>query len=365
MPTAVYFIEMVSLPAAKLLNWYAAHKRDLPWRRSKDIYAVWLSEVMLQQTQVNTVIPYYERFLERFPGIAALAAGREQEVLKLWEGLGYYSRVRNFHRAAKEVVDHRGGIIPTDPETFAKLPGVGPYITAAVMSIACGVPMAAVDGNVMRVYTRFKGIADDTGKSATRKRVTEELTQVIPTAAAGDFTQAFMELGALVCTPKSPRCGECPFRAQCAAFNSGTVEKYPVKAKRAKVPEYNVSVAIVVDGDRFYIQERPSKGHLGGMWEFPGGKSEAGETPEHTLLRECKEELGVGIGILKKLAVVHHAYSHFKIHMSVFICRLIGETINQPEGRPFRWITVEQLEDYPFPGANHKFFPRLRDYFRV
>ncbi|HLP45400.1 MAG TPA: A/G-specific adenine glycosylase, partial [Candidatus Kapabacteria bacterium] len=193
----------------KLLAWYQTNKRDLPWRKTKDIYAVWVSEVMLQQTQVNTVIPYYIRFLERFPTIRHLAEGTEQEVLKLWEGMGYYSRVRNLHRAARLVIAEYNGIIPDTPAVFQKLPGVGPYISAAVLSIARDIPLPAVDGNVMRVYTRFRGIADDIRKTSTRNRICNELKSIIPTepaGAAGDFTQAFMELGALICTPQNPRC---------------------------------------------------------------------------------------------------------------------------------------------------------------
>lgn len=351
------------LPVKKLLQWYAANKRDLPWRHTGDIYAIWLSEVMLQQTQVTTVIPYYNRFLQHFPDIVSLAEAREQDLLKMWEGLGYYSRIRNFHKAAKEVVRLHNGQIPTHHQSFRKLPGVGPYIAAAVLSIACGLPLPAVDGNVMRVVTRFKGMSDDIGKTATRTHITAQLQQYIPPSRSSQFTQAFMELGALVCTPKSPQCTECPFSKECTAFNTGTIHKYPVKTRRPKVPEYRVSIAIVVKGDMFYIQKRPSKGHLGGMWEFPGGKSKDNESPEHTLLRECREELGCDVTIIRKLAQVNHAYSHFKIRMSVFICSIQAGDVRQPEGHPFCWITVDELDEYPFPGANHKFFSELRAFF--
>jgi A/G-specific adenine glycosylase len=352
----------MGFPVERLLKWYSENKRDLPWRQSGDMYAVWLSEVMLQQTQVATVIPYYQRFLQRFPDIRSLAQAGEQEVLKLWEGLGYYSRIRNLHRAAREVVNTHKGNIPQDLEDFRKLPGVGPYIAAAVLSIACGVPVPAVDGNVIRVFTRFRGIGDDTGKSTTRSRISKELQRIIPGDAAGDFNQAFMELGALVCTPKSPLCSRCPLNTGCVAFTEDKIEQFPFKAPRGKVPEYNVSIAVILKEKRFYIQKRPSKGHLGGLWEFPGGKAEANETPEQALLRECREELGTPVEIIKKLAVVRHAYSHFKITMSVFICRLLRDIVKQPEGHPYRWITIDELDQYPFPGANHKFFPELREF---
>ncbi|MDQ1351346.1 MAG: Adenine glycosylase [Acidobacteriota bacterium] len=351
----------------KLLDWYHAHKRDLPWRKTKDIYPIWVSEVMLQQTQVTTVIPYYKRFLERFPTIQHLAEGSEQEVLKLWEGMGYYSRIRNLHRAAQQVMKGYDGKIPDTAETFQKLPGVGPYIAAAVLSIALDIPLPAVDGNVMRVYTRFHGISDDIRKNTVRQHIFKELKGIMPTeppGAAGDFTQAFMELGALVCTPQKPQCQSCPLNEQCTAFTNNTIECYPYKSPTGKVPEYRVSIGIIFKEDKFYIQKRPSEGHLGGLWEFPGGKAAADETPEQTLFRECKEELDCEVEILQPLPLVRHAYSHFKIQMSPFICRLKDGDILPKENRPFRWITISELDLYPFPGANHKIFPRLKEFFK-
>lgn len=302
--------------------------------------------------------------MERFPAIRELASASQQEVLKLWEGMGYYSRIRNFHKAAKMVVEEYNGRIPETPEEFRKLPGVGPYITAAVLSIARDIPIPAVDGNVLRVYTRFRGIGEDIRKTAVRNGISLELQEVIPPGAAGDFTQAMMELGALVCTPKSPQCSQCPLQKQCFAFHSGGVERYPYKSPSKTVPQYRVSVGIIVREDKFYIQQRPSEGHLGGLWEFPGGKSEPGETPEQTLIRECREELGCEVTIIKTLPIVRHAYSHFKIQISPFICQSIEEP-KPLENQPFQWVTVRQLEDYPFPGANHKFFPDIREYFET
>jgi len=352
-------------PIEKLLNWYDKDKRDLPWRKTTDIYKVWVSEVMLQQTQVKTVIPYYKKFLESFSTVSHLAAASEQELLKLWEGLGYYSRVRNLHKAAKLVMSDLNGIIPVDEKGFSKLPGVGPYICAAVLSISQDRPIAAVDGNVLRVYTRFKGISDDIRKNTVRNRVTAELQPLMPEQKTSEFTQAFMELGALVCTPKTPACSKCPFQERCFAFNNDAVAKFPYKSPLGKVPHYDVSVGIIVEDGKIFIQKRPSKGHLGGMWEFPGGKGEKGETMEQTLIRECREELGWDVGIIEKLALVKHAYSHFKIHLHVFICRLTGEEKEEeklPLNQEFTWIGIHQLEEYPFPGANHKFFPQLRSY---
>ncbi|NIR08318.1 MAG: NUDIX domain-containing protein, partial [Candidatus Aminicenantes bacterium] len=217
------------------------------------------------------------------------AEASEQEVLKLWEGLGYYSRARNLHCAAKQVVERHKGKIPGTLEDFRKLPSVGVYIAAAVLSIAGNIPIPAVDGNVMRVYTRFCGIEDDVRKNTTRNLIYKELEHIIPTAAAGDFNQALMELGAAVCMPKNPNCSSCPLNKTCTAYTTKTIEHYPYKSPLRDVPEYKVSIGIVIKGRKFYIQRRPSEGHLGGLWEFPGGKSREGELPEETLLRECKE----------------------------------------------------------------------------
>jgi A/G-specific adenine glycosylase len=319
---------------------------------------------MLQQTQVTTVIPYYQRFLQRFPTVCLLAEGTEQEVLKLWEGLGYYSRARNLHRAARKVTAEFGGEIPETPGTFQSLPGAGPYITAAVLSIARNLPLPAVDGNVLRVYTRFRGIGQDIRKTAVRNSIFHELKEIIPPNSAGDFNQAFMELGALVCIPQAPHCTACPLHETCIAFTTDTVNCYPYKSPYGKVPGYRVSIAIILEENKFYIQQRPSKGHLGGLWEFPGGKSKKGETPEQTLFRECREELACDIEIIKPLPKVRHAYSHFKIELTPFICRLKSADVQPRENRPFRWITIAQLDAYPFPGANHKFFPQLRAFFK-
>ncbi|MGE5340327.1 MAG: A/G-specific adenine glycosylase [Candidatus Omnitrophota bacterium] len=351
-------------PVTRLIDWYTQNKRDLPFRHTTDIYAIWLSEVMLQQTQVVSAIPYYLRFLETFPTIEHLANGSEQEVLKLWEGLGYYSRVRNFHRAARQVMEQFGGRIPTTLTDFESLPGVGSYIAAAVLSIACHVPIPTVDGNVIRVYTRFWAIADDIRKNALRKRIYRELETIIPHEAPGDFNQAMMELGATVCTPRTPACPCCPLQTGCTAYMTGTIDRYPFKSPGAKVPEYRVSIGVIFREGRIYIQQRPPNGLLGGMWEFPGGKSQGDETPEETLVRECREELRTEVEIIERLATVRHAYSHFKIEMTVFICRLKAKEpdVRPREETPFRWMTIEELETYPFPGANHKFFPALRRY---
>ncbi len=351
----------MAFPLKELLLWYRRHKRDLPWRRTRDIYRIWISEVMLQQTQAAAVIPYYRRFLRRFPDVYSLARAGEEEVLKLWEGMGYYNRCHNLQRAAQLVVSTFNGRIPESPEQFGRLPGVGPYILAAVMSIVVSLPLPAVDGNVLRVYTRLMGIHDDISRSVTKKRISGELARIIPPDCPGDFNQALMELGALTCTPRTPRCPACPLREECSAHITRRTAAIPFKSPKAKIPQYDVSTAVILKDNHFFIQKRPSAGHLGGMWEFPGGKALQGETPEQTLRREIREELGIDIQVIQKLTTINHGYTHFKIRLHVFLCRPDQEEIHPLHAQPHKWITPDQIDQYPFPAANHKFFPHLKN----
>ncbi len=361
---------MINFPIQKLVQWYRKNKRDLPWRQTKDIYKIWLSEVMLQQTQVKTVIPYYLAFIERYPTIDALAAADEDELLKRWEGLGYYKRCHNLHLAAQRIVKENNSEIPDIPGKFYSLPGVGPYIKAAVMSIVYGYVLPAVDTNVIRVYSRFTYINEKLGRTSILNLVNKELEHIIPHDNPGEFNQAMMELGALVCLPKKPHCTICPLSEECLAKQHGQQEAIPTKKKPREVPKYQVSVAVICKRDEpgtFYIQKRHPDGHLGGMWEFPGGKKTKTETSRQTLLREIKEELGIDIKIIGKISQIDHAYSHFKVQLHFFYCRLpksspadMEDKIKPLSGMPYRWLTIDQVDELPFPGANIKFFPRLR-----
>lgn len=315
---------------------------------------------MLQQTRVDTVLPYFRDFLLRFPTLQRLAAAPLQDVLKAWEGLGYYSRARNLWRAARRVVETFHGRIPGEYDRFIELPGVGDYIAAAVMSIGRGLAIPVVDGNVLRVVCRWRGIGDDTRLGATKEKVRSFLLGVIPAASPGRFNEALMELGALVCTPKNPLCPGCPLRLDCFAFRRGRTGSLPVRSRKAPVPTYRVALAVIVRGGRIYIQQRPEQGHLGGLWEFPGGKCRAGEKAETAVARECREELGIEVEVLAGLAEVGHAYSHFKVRLRVFVCRSRGGRIRNP--RPHAWVRFAELREYPFPAANHKFFPKLNEY---
>lgn len=259
--------------SSELLDWYDVNKRDLPWRRSRDPYHIWVSEIMLQQTRVDTVIPYFHRFIERFPTIEALADAPEDDVLKCWEGLGYYSRARNLQSAARQITEQYGGVMPSGKEEVAGLKGVGPYTAGAIRSIAFNIPAAAVDGNVMRVLSRYFLIEDDIMKIKTRTRMEELVLTLVPEGRASDFTQALMELGALICTPKSPKCLVCPVMEHCAGRLEGKEESLPVKTK-AKPPRPEHRLAAIVEGTgvhegKILIRKRPVSGLLAGMWELP------------------------------------------------------------------------------------------------
>jgi A/G-specific adenine glycosylase len=280
-------------------------------------------------------------------------------VLKYWEGLGYYSRARNLHTATRKIQSEYNKKIPEDPREFQKLPGVGPYISAAVLSIGRDIAVPAVDGNVMRVYARYHLFSQDIKDPASKKTIADQLQMIIPHKKPGDFNQALMELGSQICRPKNPFCTSCPVHKTCQAYKNKKVDDYPVKTPRPVIPVYPVSIAVILKGSRIYIQKRPSKGHLGGLWEFPGGKAKPGETPEQAVIRECYEELNVKITIIRKLTSLRHAYTHFRINLTVFLCK-IADGSNPRTHHPFRWISASQLDSFPFPGANHKFFPLLR-----
>jgi len=343
-----------------LLGWYRRHRRDLPWRRRHDLYGIWVSEVMLQQTRVETVVPYFRNFMRRFPSLKRLASAPLQDVLKAWEGLGYYSRARNLWRAARIVQEKYHGVIPGRHADFRGLPGVGEYIAAAVLSIGRGLAVPVADGNVLRVVCRWQGISGDIRSAATKNKVHSFLKAILPEKTPGLFNEAMMELGALACRPRDPGCRTCPWRRDCFAFLQGRTASLPVRNRKRPVPEYQAALAVILRGGKIFIQQRPQEGHLGGLWEFPGGKCRPKERAEHAVVRECREELGARVMVLAKLAEVRHAYSHFQVHLHVFICRPGAGRIRT--GQPHAWVKALDLENYPFPGANHKFFPELKRY---
>ncbi|MDP2718156.1 MAG: A/G-specific adenine glycosylase [Candidatus Micrarchaeota archaeon] len=341
------------MDTVRLLRWYRRNRRDLPWRQTKDPYKIWVSEVLLQQTRVDQAIPYYERFLTRFSTVQALAEAPLDAVLKAWEGAGYYARARNLQKAAKFALLKWGGL-PKTYDDWLLLPGVGPYIAAAVSSIAFGESNAVLDGNVIRVASRLLAEQGDSSKPATRKKLQAFVQRHLPPAHAGNYNQGLMELGATVCLPKKPLCGKCPLQKDCRAFQLEMQESFPVKKPKTKIPHFDIACAVVRKNKKILICQRKPDGLLGGLWEFPGGKVEQGESLAEAAVRETREETGVMIRIAKKtpFAVVRHAYSHFRITLHAFEATFVSGNA-QPLGcAKTRWVWPAGLEKHAFPKAN-------------
>ncbi len=352
---------MTDFPTSSLLNWYKKHQRDLPWRKTSDPYKIWISEIMLQQTRVDTVIPYYNRFLEAFPTVQDLAEADQQKVLKLWEGLGYYSRARNMHQAAKTVHKKFNGKFPDTYSGLMQLKGIGPYTAAAVSSIAFQKKQAVVDGNVIRVLCRFYGIEDNIRLTSTKKEVQNLADKLIPADNPGDFNQAVMELGATVCTPAKVNCGGCPLSVNCSALSMAKTETIPYKSKKKKVPHHQIAVGIIVNQkNQLLIALRPNDAMLGGLWEFPGGKNVSQESLPQTVKRELKEELGVDVNVYSRFMKLNHAYSHFKITLHAYWCGIQSGTPEPRSSQEINWVHLHQIDQYPFPKANKTLIENLK-----
>lgn len=347
-----------------LLEWYARHARLLPWRSNPQPYAIWVSEIMLQQTRVETVIPYFERWMQRFPDIAALAQASQQEVLSAWEGLGYYSRGRSLQHAAQVVQRDYGGRLPADLSALRRLPGIGPYTAGAIASIAFGLDEAALDGNIRRVLSRYFNVSELARSPAGERRLWELARGCLPAGWAGDYNQALMDLGALVCTPRAPDCAACPLAQGCQARQLNLQGERPVSAPRPQTPHYTVTAAVITrngDGEQVLIAQRPPQGLLGGLWEFPGGKLQEGEDLEGCLKREICEELGVQIQVHGQLGVYHHAYTHFRVTLHAFHCSLNDP--RQPRAlqvHDLRWVRREDLPEFPMGKIDRQISRRLQ-----
>jgi len=346
--------------AKKILHWYDRHQRDLPWRRTADPYAVWVSEIMLQQTQVQTVLPYYRRFLARFPTVQALAAASLDDVLKAWENLGYYARARNLHVAAGEIVERWQGVIPSTEEELRSVPGVGPYTAAAIASIAYGKKAPALDGNVKRVLARLFAVQEPLDQTRTQGRLRELADEVIPNREPGRFNQGLMDLGATICTPRKPACDLCPLQNLCLAAARGLQEKLPVKRKRATLPHKEATIAILVDKrGRYLVVQRPARGLLGGLWGFPGGAGQEGRTLQESLTRAVREELGIAVSCGKELAAVNHLYTHFSMTLHAYRCSIREGKPKALKCRGMKWASREELHRLPFSKADRKVMEAL------
>ena len=326
-------MDLTKLPGA-ILPWYRANKRDLPWRQDREPYHIWVSEIMLQQTRVEAVKGYYARFLDRLPDIASLAACDDDELHKLWEGLGYYSRVRNLKKAARVIMESHGGLFPSDHAAVRALPGIGDYTAGAICSIAFGLPTPAVDGNVLRVLSRLRADAEPIDLPIVKKRVQRELAEIYPTDCPGEFTQALMELGATLCGPNwEPRCGECPCREFCKGRENW--KNYPVKLPKKEKKQENRTVFLLHSGDKWAVEKRPDKGLLAGLWQFPneGGHMTAEEAVKWA------EDKGLHPRNVERSVDRHHIFTHIRWDLRGWFLE-VDETAGG-----FTWMTLEEIDE--------------------
>jgi A/G-specific adenine glycosylase len=354
-----------------LLAWFARHARDLPWRHTLDPYAIWVSEIMLQQTQVKTAIPYWDRWLRELPNARALADAPPDKVLKLWEGLGYYTRARNLQKAAQQIVREQRGKFPTAVEDILALPGVGRYTAGAIASIAFNQPAPILDGNVIRVLTRLFGIGEDPREKKTNARLWSLAESLVHTAARGRkqfsilnfqfsiagscsaLNQSLMELGALVCTPRQPRCEDCPVRRHCQARKTGSVEKLPNLGKRAPTAALRFAAFLVEHKGRWLVQQRPAGFVNAHLWEFPNLEVSA----KATLVEAATRFFGRKARRLAPLATVKHSITRYRISLEACLAMLQGKL---PVHEPARWLTLPELEHLPFTSAHRKVLQALR-----
>ena len=335
--------------ASRLLNWYHANKRTLPWRGHPSAYAVWVSEIMLQQTRVETVIPYFERWMGLFPTVQALASASEQDVLNAWEGLGYYSRARNLHKAAKIVAEQYQGEVPRQLDELRKLPGIGRYTMGAIASIAFDMDVPALDGNIKRVYARLFDVEQPVDSTVGETILWELADRNLPQGHAGDYNQALMDLGATICVPKNPRCLICPVMRLCLARQRGTQNERPVKTPKKDVPHYVHAAAVTLQRGKVLLAQRPSQGLLGGMWEFPNGRVNGDPAAELPKVIKMGYNLKLRVKRVpsarkrEPLGIVEHGYSHFSVTVHVFPCELLG----MPRETNLKWVSLNKLDEYP------------------
>ena len=356
--------------ASRLLEWYSKHARQLPWRGTTDPYVVWISEIMLQQTRVETVIPYFLRWMERFPTVQSLAAASEQDVLSAWEGLGYYSRARSLHRAARLLVEQYAAQLPQEVEALHRLPGIGRYTAAAIASIAFGKDEPTLDGNIRRVLARLFNVSLPARSPQGERQLWELARAYLPAGKASEYNQALMDLGATICIPRTPDCDRCPLVDHCQAFALDIQQERPVREKKPPLPHFVVTAAVIqqitppssdvpLGENPVLLARRPSRGLLGGLWEFPGGKLKDGEDLSACLKREICEELGVKISVGEAFGIYRHAYTHFRVTLHAFLCRLQDGSPRPIEASEIRWVKPVDLPAYPMGKIDRQIASRL------
>lgn|SRR5699024_2434635 len=334
----------------KLIEWYQFNKRDLPWRQDQDPYKVWVSEIMLQQTRVDTVIPYFQRFISKYPTLYDLAYAEEQDVLKSWEGLGYYSRVRNLQTAVREVEAAYGGEVPDDPKQLGKLKGIGPYTKGAILSIAFNQPEPAVDGNVMRVLSRVLKIEDDIAQSKVKKQFEGYASELISHDDPSSFNQGIMELGALICTPKEPMCMFCPVQKHCRAFQEGMEQELPIKSKAKKQKKIPYTVLLIHnERGEYLIEKRPENGLLANLWQFP--MVPIAEIGKDHMVNWFEMEYGIDVELSDKKGDLKHVFSHIIWQLEIVAATTPSK---ETEDKRVRFVSRDELEEYPFPVSHQK-----------
>ena len=337
--------------AGNLLSWYEKHGRVLPWRETGGAYgspyAVLVSEIMLQQTRVETVIAYYKRWMERFPNFETLSGAEIDEVFSMWEGLGYYRRAQNLHRTAKIVVKDYNGNLPSDIKSLKELPGIGEYTAAAVAAFVYNQDVLTLDGNLKRVLARVLGVEEDLSARKGKMNLIEKAQSLLPPGKASDFNQALMDLGALICLPAKPRCEACPLNEHCQAFAEGSQDRIPFRKPRQAIPHYHVAAGVIQHGKNVLLARRPSGKLLAGLWEFPGGKQEEGESLPDCLRRELQEELDIQVSVADKIGTYRHAYTHFRVTVTAFSCQIQSGEPTPNEHDELAWPKINRLSDYP------------------
>lgn len=348
-------------PGRRLVRWFRRHGRDLPWRRRPTPYRVWVSEVLLQQTRVAEAAPYFDRFIDRFPTVRVLAHARREEVLKVWEGAGYYGRAHRLHGAARTIVERYGGVVPRAEADLRDLPGFGPYIAAAVASLAYGAPVVALEANGRRVAARLFLERGDVRQAAVARRLVGRLTEWLPRDDAGRFNEALMELGETICTPRRPNCPVCPLQLECRAYRElPDPSGLPTAVRPRAVPHLTAAVVVVERNGRWLIRRRPPTGLLPGLWELPGGKPQPGESLAEAARRELKEETGLRARHLVPVGVVHHRYSHFSVALHIYRTTARGRRRAEHPSAPLRWATPDEFGRLPRPAATIRIVRLLR-----
>ena len=347
-----------------LIHWFTANQRDLPWRKTYTPYQIWISEIMAQQTQMDRVVEYYNRWMKQFPDIFCLAKAPEDQILKCWEGLGYYSRARNILKTAKILVEQYNGTIPKERKALLSLPGIGPYTAGAIASIAYRQDVALVDANVERIFARLFNIDLTSGSPEAKREYWQKAEEILPAGKAREFNQALMELGALICRPKQPNCAACPLTDHCLALQYDLIPERPVPKKSTKTIPIEMATGVLLHKGNIFIQQRLADDVWGSLWEFPGGRMKKNETAEDAVLREFMEETEFMVAIQSKITSTIHHYTRYKVTLHCFLVHLAQDDCDPVlhAAQEFHWLPFEQLDQYAFPAGHRKLIQFMKDH---